>query len=374
MGSLKMFALGLLILVEISAIICSDVAPVLLCGGAATDHSKSSNPLLKTSQSEFAEILANKVGGSHDPMVIFEMENLCVEDLTQNKQHLSGLGPCDYVPSVEAPLSILEDLEEYNISREKPEAIEDGQAFIVSISEISAVPELYRNLLAVNPNLIAVVTGASCSYSRSERTRRAVAAKDDTDVILFYVDRILFYAKSGISVKSGSSNYTLTGNPSNYSTVANGTTGIRLNMAYEEVTLSIQFTKKRAGYWYFDYVIFQNDTATETLSSDSEIYFPTGFSYHCSVESVFYYNTTYVNITNMQVQIDPTLSNNNTEVVFSDGYDCVGFTTIPIWSGIFVTAIMALIMIWGLTMILDIRTMDRFDDPKGKTITVGAAE
>jgi V-type H+-transporting ATPase S1 subunit len=31
-------------------------------------------------------------------------------------------------------------------------------------------------------------------------------------------------------------------------------------------------------------------------------------------------------------------------------------------------------MIFGLGMIMDIKTMDRFDDPKGKTITITATE
>lgn len=59
---------------------------------------------------------------------------------------------------------------------------------------------------------------------------------------------------------------------------------------------------------------------------------------------------------------------------FSDAYDCSHFFTIPIWSGIFTTAILAIIMSWGLCMILDIKTNDRFDDPKGKTITITASD
>lgn len=59
---------------------------------------------------------------------------------------------------------------------------------------------------------------------------------------------------------------------------------------------------------------------------------------------------------------------------FGDAYDCVGFTSAPIWSGLFVTFILALIMTFGLTMMMDIKTMDRFDDPKGKTITVNVSE
>jgi V-type H+-transporting ATPase S1 subunit len=59
---------------------------------------------------------------------------------------------------------------------------------------------------------------------------------------------------------------------------------------------------------------------------------------------------------------------------FGDAYNCELFFTPPIWSGLFVTSILALIMMWGLVMIMDIRTMDQFDDPKGKTITISVSE
>lgn len=61
-------------------------------------------------------------------------------------------------------------------------------------------------------------------------------------------------------------------------------------------------------------------------------------------------------------------------IAFHSAYDCVGFTSGPIWSGIFVTFILALIMTFGLCMIMDIKTMDRFDDPKGKTISINVSE
>jgi V-type H+-transporting ATPase S1 subunit len=59
---------------------------------------------------------------------------------------------------------------------------------------------------------------------------------------------------------------------------------------------------------------------------------------------------------------------------FDDAYNCELFFTPPIWSGLFVTSILAFIMMWGLVMIMDIRTMDQFDDPKGKTITISVSE
>lgn len=139
-----------------------------------------------------------------------------------------------------------------------------------------------------------------------------------------------------------------------------------------EVNLTLNFGVLSAGYWYFNNIEYETNSSTGTLTSDSAIYFPFNFSYHCSPNSIFYNNATYVNLTGIQVQIDPTAT--NTTVNFSDGFDCVGFMSVPIWSGIFVTAILGLLLIWALTMILDIRTMDRFDDPKGKTITIAGAE
>ncbi|XP_058800983.1 V-type proton ATPase subunit S1-like [Phymastichus coffea] len=113
------------------------------------------------------------------------------------------------------------------------------------------------------------------------------------------------------------------------------------------------------------------------LKSKTNIEFPTtNFSYHYSNSILFSYvysdpdkkvlNMIVLNLTDIQVQLNTT--------VFGDAYDCVGFTTVPVWMRLFVTFILGLIMTWSIWMIMDIRTMDRFDDPKGKTITVTAQE
>lgn len=132
------------------------------------------------------------------------------------------------------------------------------------------------------------------------------------------------------------------------------------------MTLEFFFQIKSVGYYTLTKVTYK--TPNVELRTKRDISFPFKFSYHCSPRTVFANGTTYLSITEMQVQIDPK------NATFSEAYDCVGFTSIPIWTGIFVTAILGLIMVWALTMIMDIRTMDRFDDPKGKTITISSAE
>ena len=59
---------------------------------------------------------------------------------------------------------------------------------------------------------------------------------------------------------------------------------------------------------------------------------------------------------------------------FGQPDDCVGVFTIPILSGIVVTLLLLAILAYGIGMMANITTMDRFDDPKGKTITVNVSE
>lgn len=150
---------------------------------------------------------------------------------------------------------------------------------------------------------------------------------------------------------------------------------------YENHTLTFMFEIKTPGYYTlktinYSYISKANSKSNDfNLTTEANIVFPFNFSYHCSQYIIFKdSNSTLLNITDLQVQLDPKYDNITKTKIFNDAYDCVGFTTIPIWTGIFVTSILALIIIWALTMIIDIRTMDRFDDPKGKTITISAQE
>jgi V-type H+-transporting ATPase S1 subunit len=46
------------------------------------------------------------------------------------------------------------------------------------------------------------------------------------------------------------------------------------------------------------------------------------------------------------------------------------FFTIPVLSALTVSLLFIVIMTWALENITSIKTMDQFDDPRGKTITV----
>ncbi|XP_053156301.1 V-type proton ATPase subunit S1 [Hemicordylus capensis] len=70
-------------------------------------------------------------------------------------------------------------------------------------------------------------------------------------------------------------------------------------------------------------------------------------------------------ITNFQIQ-----SFNVTGLRFSYASDCVGFFSPGIWMGLLTSLLLVAIFTYGLHMVMSLKTMDRFDDPKGPTISV----
>lgn len=64
--------------------------------------------------------------------------------------------------------------------------------------------------------------------------------------------------------------------------------------------------------------------------------------------------------------------NNRTD--FSYASDCAGFFTPGIWMALVTSLLLLLILVYGLHMIMRLNTMDRFDDPKGPSISVPQSE
>ncbi|KAF7274635.1 hypothetical protein GWI33_012682 [Rhynchophorus ferrugineus] len=128
-----------------------------------------------------------------------------------------------------------------------------------------------------------------------------------------------------------------------------------------------------SGYWYLQTVkveaIMNNnesDDANYDLITEENIMASARFSYHCNGFSVFSdeKSGTKLTIYDLQVQIDAK------NVKFGDVNDCIPFITAPIWSGLFVTTILAVGFIVALAAIMDIKTMDKFDNHKTKNLAI----
>ncbi|XP_065202045.1 uncharacterized protein LOC135832612 [Planococcus citri] len=100
-----------------------------------------------------------------------------------------------------------------------------------------------------------------------------------------------------------------------------------------------------------------------------------GNSFHTPSKVVFQDDDMKYTLTFSSLQIEFTNNPNTLQTKkFNSADDTVYFFTIPILSGLFVTSLLVTIVLLGLSMIFDIKTMDLFDDPKGKTVTINASE
>lgn len=59
---------------------------------------------------------------------------------------------------------------------------------------------------------------------------------------------------------------------------------------------------------------------------------------------------------------------------FPESYDCSTWFTPAIWMGVVMASFYIFLLFGAVVFLLDVKTNDRFDDPKGKTITVNVAE
>lgn len=125
------------------------------------------------------------------------------------------------------------------------------------------------------------------------------------------------------------------------------------------------------SYWYMTSIEIElPDGNKYNLTSKREIMAPKRFSYHCSGLTVFTDPVNKLELHFSELQLQMNVTSNK----FDDAYDCVPFTTGPIWSGLFVTFILAIGLIVALNAIMSIKTMDKFDNHKTKQLTVTVFE
>ncbi|KAM6925026.1 ATPase H+ transporting accessory protein 1a [Xenentodon cancila] len=162
----------------------------------------------------------------------------------------------------------------------------------------------------------------------------------------------------------------------------------RLVLNYEKVlsyqsfklifVMSHRYYKVSARRWFtLDTVELQYDGKTATFNGSRHIYAPAEYSYRCESVSSFRWpqliprsakdpaNNWRVSFEDFQIQ-----GFNVSGTEFSYASDCAGFFSPGIWMGLMTSLLMVLVLTYGLHMIMQLRTMDRFDDPKGPAISV----
>ncbi|KAK3751673.1 hypothetical protein RRG08_065579 [Elysia crispata] len=158
-----------------------------------------------------------------------------------------------------------------------------------------------------------------------------------------------------------------------------------------DYTVKITFnTTLKGDRWTINKILLSVDGIGEVGSNgslsdsplrtdDMDLVIPVLYSYHCSSMKMYVdyirnkdlkdFQGTYVILNGLQMQ-----PFNVQNEAFFNAQDCVGFFSRGIWMGIFSSLILLVILIFGVMMVLNLSTPDRFDDPKGKTITIAQAE
>ncbi|CAM4678830.1 hypothetical protein PO909_014024 [Leuciscus waleckii] len=143
----------------------------------------------------------------------------------------------------------------------------------------------------------------------------------------------------------------------------------------------IFFPVSARNWTVMEQVVLEYDGQRAIFNGSRGIYAPAEYSFHCqnvsSVQSPLLVprnatdnaNQWKLTFTDFQIQ-----GFNVTGEFFSYASDCAGFFTPGIWMGLLTSLLMVLILTYGLHMIMQIHTMDRFDDPKGPAISVPLSE
>lgn len=390
------------------------------------ETSKNYSPLPalgRINEEFFRDILLDKLN-KDKVVVVFLEENLSPEDFNTfdaagnnvfySLSHIKSSAQVNYYPFVEAPLKAVESLPGIKVSKVEVTAdglpkgtkIEPGQVLIVDLNDAkenearsqmlsrhdTLMTSIYKSIVAEHKNVISLYTAIHSSWlvpselEGSGRKARHLMADTTASAItgtIINVTTNLMYISGPIIFSAQKIN-----NPAQTWEIK-GCEGFDV-VNYTKLTCTSNTTakpeidvyfKSSLGYWLITNIEVKNYGVADDVANFKvrELYAPYGFSYHCNnsqftadvFEQTKIVATYKISIPGLQVE---SYLNTSVPQGFSEAYDCVGFTTAPIWSGLFVTFLLALIMTFGLCMIMDIKTMDRFDDPKGKTISINASE
>ncbi|XP_019720628.1 V-type proton ATPase subunit S1b [Hippocampus comes] len=147
--------------------------------------------------------------------------------------------------------------------------------------------------------------------------------------------------------------------------------------------MSQRFYPVSARNWFtLDWVQLQSNGSMASFVGSHAISAPAEYSFHCGAlrsfrDALLVPNSTEESVVDWRLnfidfQIQGFGLANRTE--FSYASDCAGFFTPGIWMGLLTSLLLLAIFVYGLHMIMQLNTMDRFDDPKGPSISVPQSE
>lgn len=386
--------------------------PVLLWESSKLSEKETPIPALdQLDGDDFSNHLAKKVHAHQLLVVVFVEPTLSVEDFSWKDDKRAGAFPLlenitgmaaktEFIPSVDDPVGALKDLvrsQGYSYvkfdrtnSRNKP-----GSAVEVTLSDPlfnedrpqllrrhdSDMARIYSDLLASAPRILAVFTGRQNSWVEADlnRVRREVngTVASTTANIVWSTSQLMISAKSIVLTVNnktydlGNTNDIKADERDKFNRIIATYIVPEKNGEKTKITLRIKFNYDKSTWSIGDSEVEVLTINYGPISPKTKISASLGSSFS-SDEVVMENpaNNTVLVFKNFQAEKFKKVG----QVSFSVTTSSNQFFTGPIWMGLLVTWTLLIILAWGITMLMDIKTMDRFDDPKGKTINVNATE
>lgn len=347
--------------------------------------------LSKYTNSEFAALVESQASGDTF-IVLFAEDQLSTEDFTQCKlntntcfRNLAKVERKSYLPSVEEPLAIFDGelggkVESVQLaddgSLSKDIVPKGGHTVIINLSGTdyathdTLMNNLYNKLHGEFPNILSIYTAKTSSFKYSNlirRTRQVTEAPPTQRNVLNVTNFIIAYEKFSAGPTDALAVVTLDQISKNDENSTENKLQIDLQGPGAKLSLSFQLTQ---GSWEVTGVTYDN----AQYYMRYRIHLNQYFSFHCN-NLEYYTPDGKKKIVFEEIQMQPNWPEEGREFKqFGDAWDCVGFTSPAILTGLFLVVIFIFIGGFGITWMMDMRTMDRFDDPKGKTITVTTAD
>lgn len=407
----------------------ADNVPALIWG--SSDHYTSASALKQYTGVDLIDILNEKISENTVSFLITE-EQLSTEDLSQCRTSIGntcfpGIQQVQnklYLPSVEDPVPVIGDIAGLdridvnllsNGALSEPLNTDEGGKFVFinfpddtaeesKASKLSRhdqlISKLSADLAAQNINYVIIYTGkraehqkrvvrqavsqAPAASSTTSATTSATSATTTattttsttvrpkqlaTEGTLWKRERLIMYylglqqvAADGTATDIAVSTVTL-------GPFSDGRFRVAMGAGLNSFAFNVS---GESGYWWVHDFTW-NDQA---LLSNTRIAAVDTFSFHCSpsIEIATLNRATWIRWTGLQIQPDFNVVAPPVFESFGDSWDCVGFVSPGIVGGLFVVIMLLFILSIGISWMMDINTMDRFDDPKGKTITISVNE
>jgi len=385
------------------------------------DTDAVTNPLHTLNSGELVEKLASSLA-DRQLIAIFMQDELSVEDFkSEDLSALKSVAESDndgtfYHPSVSNPENLPKTLQEkgYNVIEVKSHqdlpttSINERTVLVIHLPVTlagdlrsenlqlngDAIANVYEVMKSQQPNVVGVFTALKNSKIPTTATRKVKRAAPNgitnQDIFVNSGDVFLFMEKPPVLKLRNDktwANFTLDQVPEYTKSGESSLVLIYTNIGGIEksnlnsANISLSFVQKKTGYWGISQASISFESViggvtvskTELVLKTTDISTPFGFSYHCTpkMKLAADADTTVIFETN-GFQLEPFKGANADR--FGDWYDCQGFFTEAIWAGIFLGLIIAAVLAWAISMLADVKSPDRFDDPKGKSISVGTAE